>query len=90
MQTGAMRIDLQGQPAGEVTEADAVDAREKLAQLKPIKSQKTKSSKPKPEPTPVLTTDAPLTAENIVSGRLELTVKLTELPTPVVVKAGMK
>ncbi|MBV5311141.1 ProQ/FinO family protein, partial [Chromatium okenii] len=70
MQTGAMRIDLQGQPAGEVTEADAVDARDKLALLKPIKS-----SKPKPEPTPVLTTDAPLTAENIVSGRLELTLK---------------
>jgi sRNA-binding protein len=85
MVAGAIRIDLQGQPAGEVTESDAADARDKLALLKPVKS-----AKPKPEPTPVLPTDAPLTAESIVSGRLELTVKFNELPQPVVVKAGMK
>ncbi|WP_172452751.1 ProQ/FINO family protein [Chromatium okenii] len=87
MRIGTARIDLQGQPAGEVTEAAAIIARDELALLRPVKS-----SKPKPpsEPTPVLPLDAPLTSENIVSGHLELTVKLTELPTPVVVKAGMK
>jgi sRNA-binding protein len=93
MRIGTARIDLQGQPAGEVTEAAAIIARDELALLRPVKSSKPKPSKaPKPpkEPTPVLTTDAPLTAENIVSGRLELTLKFNELPKPVVVKAGMK
>ncbi|MBK1642699.1 hypothetical protein CKO12_12630 [Chromatium okenii] len=93
LQTGVMRIDLQGQPAGEVTAFHAADAQDKLAQRHSIKSSKPKPpSEPKlpSEPTPVLPLDAPLNPENIVSGHLELTVKLTELPTPVVVKAGMK
>ncbi|MBV5311154.1 ProQ/FINO family protein [Chromatium okenii] len=93
MEAGAVRIDLQGQPAGEVTEVEAAAAREKWTQLnlarlrKPKRPKKIK--KPK-EPKPVLPVDAPLTAENIVSGRLQLTVKFDYLPKPVVVKTGMK
>ena len=39
---------------------------------------------------PDLPQDAPLHAENIVSGHLQLTVKFPQLPTPVQVQAGLK
>ena len=84
MQAGARRTDLQGQAVGEVTEAEAAVAQAKLVSFKPVKY------KPLAEPKPKLPRNAPLTEENIVSGRLELTVKFTELPKPVVIKSGMK
>ncbi|WP_242445881.1 ProQ/FINO family protein [Chromatium okenii] len=84
IQAGAMRTDLQGQPAGEVTEAEAAVAQAKLVNFKPVRF------KPLAEPKPKLPRNAPLTEENIVSGRLELTVKFNELPKPVVIKSGMK
>jgi hypothetical protein len=91
MVIGAIRIDLQGQPAGEVREGDAANALIKLAYvLSKLTIRPPKKPKPPKEPKPVLPIDAPLTAENIVSGRLELTVKFAYLPKPVVVKAGMK
>jgi sRNA-binding protein len=84
---GTPRVDLLGQPAGDVSEEDAANAQDRLS-----------SAAPKPGPraerpqqtTLALPQDAPLTPENIVTGRLELTVKFTELPKPLSVKAGMK
>ncbi|WP_242445470.1 ProQ/FINO family protein [Chromatium okenii] len=104
VQPGAVRVDLQGQPAGEVTEAECDSPRERLALIcaqrlaiplkpKPVKIKKIeKVKKPKAvqEAKPVPPLDAPLTSESIVSGRLELTVKFTEPPQPVIVKSGMK
>ena len=89
MLAGAPRIDLDGQPAGEVTEDQAALAQAMLSGAVPI--PKIRAARPKePTPTPDLPLDAPLTPENIVTGRLELTVKFTELPKPLPVKAGMK
>ncbi|WP_295399284.1 ProQ/FINO family protein [uncultured Thiocystis sp.] len=91
LRAGTPRIDLQGQPAGEVTEDDAADAQAMLSGAVPIpKIRAERPKEPTPAPTPDLPIDAPLTPENIVSGRLELTVKLTELPQPLPVKVGMK
>ncbi len=86
MRAGVPRIDLQGQPAGEITPDEAAEARARLSGATPAKTPR-----PPPAPaTPDLPADAPLTQENIVSGRLELTVKFSQLPQPVAVKAGMK
>ncbi|WP_172452750.1 ProQ/FINO family protein [Chromatium okenii] len=101
IQLGATRIDLQGQPAGEVTEAETIIPQRELAIIyarlgkiprkpKPVKIKRVKKPKSPQEAKPVPPLDAPLTPESIVSGRLELTVKFNELPQPVVVKAGMK
>ena len=88
---GTPRIDLQGQPAGEVTEDDAADAQARLSGDTPLpKPRAERPQEPTPTPTPDLPLDAPLTLENIVTGRLELTVKFTQLPQPLPVKAGMK
>ncbi len=84
MLAGAPRIDLEGQPAGAVSEEDAANAQSVLLGTVPPRSASNQES------TPALPQDAPLTPENIVSGRLELTVKFTELPKPLPVKAGMK
>ena len=89
LRAGTPRIDLQGQPAGEVTEDDAADAQARLSGATPMRQTRTERPK-EPTPTPTLPLDAPLTMENIVTGRLELTVKFTELPKPLPVKAGMK
>ncbi len=74
LRAGAVRIDLLGQPAGVVTEAEADFARE-------------------PRPDPRKTTppnDTPIPKEHLVSGRLELTVKFSELPQPLRVQDGIK
>jgi len=76
MQVGATRIDLQGQPAGVVTKADL-----ELAQA---------SRLPAATPTNSLPNETPIPQENLVPGRLELTVKFSELPRPLQVQGGMK
>lgn len=80
---GAVRIDHHGQPAGFVTELEAASARAVLRGEPP-------PERPPFPITPVLPEDAQLQEENIVSGSLELTVKFSQLPTPVPVKTGMK
>ena len=91
MLAGAPRIDLDGQPAGEVTEDQAALAQAMLSGAVPIpKIRAERPQEPTPAPTPDLPLDAPLTPENLVTGRLELTVKFTQLPQPLPVKAGMK
>ena len=71
---GAIRIDLLGQPAGVVTGDEADHARE-----------------PRPDPRKAMPPDdTPISKEHLVSGRLELTVKFSELPKPLRVQDGIK
>lgn len=84
LRAGVPRLDLQGQPAGAVTADEAAEARARLFGTAP------KTPRPPASAIPDLPADAPLTQENIVSGRLELTVKFSQLPQPVAVKTGMK
>lgn len=78
LRAGTPRIDLQGQPAGDVTEDDAANAQAMLSGAMPI--PKIRAERPKePTPTPALPQDAPLTPESSVTGRLELTVQLTNV-----------
>jgi hypothetical protein len=72
---GETRVGLAGEPAGVVTEEEAQQAKRKRRPPKP--------------PAPVMS-DTPIPKENLVPGRLELTVKFSELPQPVVVQGGMK
>jgi hypothetical protein len=93
MLAGAPRIDLDGQPAGEVTEDQAALAQAMLSGAVPIpkiRAERPKEPTPTSTPAPALPQDAPLTPENIVTGRLELTAKFTQLPQPLPVKTGMK
>ena len=78
LQPGAVRIDLNGQPAGVVTERDV----EHALTRKPPKT-------PKPVP-PTLPLDLPLTGGNLVPGKLEVTIKFSELPQPLMIQSGVK
>jgi hypothetical protein len=78
---GGPRYDLDGNLAGEVTEMQAQQAKDILAGRRP------QAAKPA---NPTFPLNAPLTEDNVVPGRLELTVKFNELPTPVQVQAGYK
>ncbi|MBB1076167.1 ProQ/FinO family protein [Rhodoferax sp. 4810] len=90
---GAERIDLTGQVVALVTAEAAA-----LAQAQLLQSTNQQQDKPQPAPSrpsaaaaqAVLPDNAPLTAENIVTGRLELTIKFSALPQAMPVKAGMK
>jgi sRNA-binding protein len=80
----APRIDLQGQPGGVVIEAEAVSAQAILDSGR---------RPPKRRPmavVPDLPKDIALNEENIVPGRLELTLKFSEMPKAAPVKDGMK
>ena len=81
-QTGVPRVNLQGQQAGVVTESEAAIAKAKLSGTYIWRKNSTK--------TPELPIDAPLSEDNIVTGRLELTLKFSDLPKPMPVKSGMK
>ncbi len=72
---GAVRVDLQGQPAGEVTAGEAAYAAAVVAGLASVID---------------LPDDAPLMPENIVPGRLELAVRFTSLPKPTTAKDGVR
>ena len=81
LQAGAPRIDLQGQPAGVVTEQEAAHA---LMALTPRVACATATRTALPP------NDTPLPKEPLVPGRLELTVKFSELPQPLPVQDGLK
>ncbi len=85
---GAIRIDLQGQPAGAVTAAEAETARADLAAWTARKAGQPVPSCPAASPLPA--NDTPLPQEALVPGRLELTVKFSELPQPLPVQGGLK
>ncbi len=77
MKPGAVRIDLVGHLAGVVTEREV-----ELAQM-PTERRPNGGAEALPN-------DTPIPQENLVPGRLELTVKFSELPEPLVVRDGMK
>ena len=81
LQAGAPRIDLQGQPAGVVTEKEAAHARNALT------PRAARVTAPRAALPP---NDTPLPKEPLVPGRLELTVKFSELPRPLHVQDGLK
>jgi len=77
LQIDAPRIDLQGQPAGAVTEREAAHARN-LVEARAVAHA-------------ALPPDAtPLPKEHLVPGRLELTARFSELPEPVPVQGGVE
>ena len=91
-QIGAMRIDLDGQPAGEVTEPEFQFVQElirdraakKTARLQQIASPTTAST------VNALPSDSPLEGENFVPGKLEISIKFNSLPKPVMLQSGAK
>ncbi len=85
---GAIRIDLQGQPAGAVTAAEAETARADLIAWTARKAGQRAPSCLATSPLPA--NDTPLPQEALVPGRLELTVKFSELPQPLPVQGGLK
>lgn len=96
MREGAVRIDLHGQPAGVVTVAEAEQARYQLAVWNARKAglpspDKTKFKLLNPGHHPDrVPNDTPLPKEHLVPGRLDLTVKFSELPKPLTVQSGIK
>lgn len=79
LRVGAVRVDLNGQPAGAVTEEGIERSRTATA------PGHGKAAKPELPP------DAtPIPEENLVPGKLELTAKFSELPKPLPVQGGMK
>jgi hypothetical protein len=91
LRAGATRVDLHGQPAGVVTAAEAKTARAawKARQTgRPVPPRPGDApSSPKEVHPPNAT---PLPKESLVPGRLELTVKFSELPRPRSVQNGFK
>ena len=77
LQTGAPRIDWQGQPAGAVTEREAAYARSRVEPRAAARAARPPNATPLPK-------------EHLVPGRLELTVKFSELPRPLAVRDGLK
>lgn len=82
LKAGAVRVALDGSPAGEVTAEQA--------QLAMTPRQPNAERPPPNNPRHSLPLDAPLTEDNTVRARLELTLKFNELPQPVQVQAGYK
>jgi hypothetical protein len=77
LQIGAARIDLQGQPAGAVTEREAAHARNLVEARAAARESLPPDATPIPE-------------EHLVPGRLELTAKFSELPRSLSVQGGVK
>jgi len=88
LRAGAIRIDLQGQPAGVVTAAEAETARADLAAWTARKADRPAPPRPAESTSPA--NDTPLPQEALVPERLELTVKFSELPQPLTVQGGLK
>ncbi|HMQ38884.1 MAG TPA: ProQ/FinO family protein, partial [Micropruina sp.] len=88
LRAGAIRIDLRGQPAGAVTADDAETARADLAAWTARKAGL--PAPPRPAEATLPAHDTPLLQESLVPGRLELTVKFSELPQPLPVQGGLK
>ena len=81
LRAGASRIDLQGQPAGVVTEKEAAHAR----LVSTPRAERIAAAR---EALPPNAT--PIPKEQLVPGRLELTVKFSDLPQPLRVQDGLK
>ena len=79
LQAGAVRLDLQGQASG-VVAADEVRTAPRRPRRNP--SSPTKAALP--------ANATPVPEEYLVPGRLELTVKFSELPRPLAVRDGLK
>ena len=79
LQAGAVRMDLQGQASGVVAEDEVRTA--------PRRPRRNPSSTTKAA---LLANATPLLKEHLVPGRLELTVKFSELPRPLPVQGGLK
>lgn len=85
LKAGAVRFDLDGQPAGEVTEEQVEIAHKRLAELKaarkakdrakPAKSPAPATQAPEPEPTPPPPPEQPELPQTAVSGRQILKLK---------------
>jgi hypothetical protein len=96
LRAGADRIDLQGQPVGVVTAEEAAAARADFAAWNarkaglpvPPRPHRVTSSSQDEDLLPAKAT--PLPKENLVPGRLELTVKFSELPRPLPIQGGIK
>jgi len=88
LREGKIRVDLQGQPAGAVTATEADLARATIAIWKARKEGQ--PAPPYPGAAILPPNDTPLSEENLVPGRLELTVKFSELPQPLQVQGGIK
>ncbi|ADC64066.1 ProQ/FINO family protein [Allochromatium vinosum] len=89
-QAGTPRLDLQGRPVGAVTEAEEVVAKAKLAGTWTPPNRPATNTASTGQPALDLPIDASLSEDNIVTGRLELTLKFSDLPKPMPVKNGMK
>jgi len=88
LQVGAVRIDLEGLPAGVVTEDQAEFA---LTGIDPKKQNESIEHQPRKHVFPaILPTDLPITGENVVPGKLEVTIKFNALPKPLMIQAGAK
>lgn len=81
LQAGAARLDLQGQPAGVVTEKEAAHARQVLTPRAERVAAARESLPPDTTPVP---------KEHLVPGCLELVAKFSELPKPVAAPSGLK
>lgn len=90
MQADAPRIDLQNCPVGAVTAEDEAVAVAKRAGTWVPPNRPGSNAASAGHPAPALPIDAPLSEDNIVTGRLELTLKFSALPKPMPVKSGMK
>ncbi|MDG4597448.1 MAG: ProQ/FinO family protein [Candidatus Contendobacter sp.] len=80
LRPGATRVDLHGQPAGIVTQQEVRQAR--LAATPRAEQAAALAARP-PNTTPI-------PKEHLVPGRLELTVKFSELPRHLAVRDGLK
>lgn len=96
LREGAARVDLQGRPAGAVSAADAESARERRAARKARMKALASRERPetpgagRPQGAARAPDNTPIPKECRVTGRLELTVKFSDLPTPVTVHNGIK
>ncbi len=81
VRAGAVRVDLHGQPAGVVTEQELVQA-QKEATPRAVRLAAEREARP--------SNDTPLPQEALVSGRLSLIVKFSELPASLPVRDGLK
>ncbi|CDI04547.1 hypothetical protein BN873_990018 [Candidatus Competibacter denitrificans Run_A_D11] len=89
LREGAVRIDLQGQPAGVVTAEEAEVARARLpGRTAPTSQSPHGSASALASSHP--SNDTLLPEDHLVPGRLELTVKFSELPKPLPVQSGLK
>ena len=79
LQAGAVRMDLQGQASGVVAEDEVRTA--------PRRPGRNPSS---PTKAALLANTTPVPEEYLVPGRLELTVKFSDLPQPLPVQDGLK